>query len=124
MGIQSGISFLYNFDFGNPHIDDPMENIVSFSSVAQGDFAPSNVTTSSTRHRWRSADVLTKQEIVLKAEVKSRVDTIAILGHNFSPEAVITLQANISDNWIAPPINLRLPYSKHNIIYTNELSGS
>lgn len=118
-----GISFLYEFDLGNRHIDEPAKNILSFTSQAEGDFDISNITTESTRHRWRSASVLTAQEIVIKAERKSKLDTFAILGHNFSQNAIITLQANISNNFLAPPITQQLVWAEDNIVFANELPG-
>lgn len=119
-----GIAFFYEFDVGNKHFDNPQKNIVSWTSQAEGDFSIENITSESTRHRWRSANVLTEQVIVLKAEQASAIDTIALLGHNFSEEASIFLEANIDDNWIAPPVKIRLPWSEDNIVYYTDQIGN
>jgi hypothetical protein len=120
--MSSGISFLYSFDFGNRDVENPGSNILRVTSTAAGDFDKANLTTESTRHRWRSNDVLTLQEIVIKAEIKSKIDTFAILGHNFSSTAVVRLQGNVSDNWVAPPLNqvLVIDEDSENIIFCSD----
>src|SRR4051812_11265271 len=101
--MSQGVSFLYKFDLGNRNISQPGANILSVTSTATGDFDKANLTTESLRQVWRSASILTWQEIVIEAELSSNVDTFAILGHNFSPDAVIQIQANISNSFTAPP---------------------
>jgi len=123
MSNTQGISFLYEFDLGNKHVDDPAQNILSVTSTAPGDFDPANMTSEATRERWRSSGVLVTQEIVWKAEQASNIDTFAILGHNFSEDAVIQLQANISNNFAAPPVTINIPWRKENIVWLNELGG-
>lgn len=123
MAKTQGISFLYEFDLGNKHVDDPAQNILSVTSTAAGDFSPAHLTSESTRERWRSSEILTIQEIVIKAEQASNIDTFAILGHNLTEEAVIQLQANISNNFAAPPVTINIPWRKENIVWLNELGG-
>lgn len=119
-----GISFLYSFDLGNKHVDDPLQNIISVTSTAAGDFSPANLTSESTRERWRSASVLTIQEIIIKAELASNIDTFALIGHNLTEDAVIQLQANISNNFLAPPVTINIPWRKGVISWLNELGDT
>jgi len=119
--IGQGISFLYQFDLGNKHIINPGQNIISVTSTATGDFDKANLVTDSTRHRWRSAEILTTQEIVIKAELKSQIDTFAIIGHNLTEEAVIRLEANIDNNFLAPPFSQLIPWRKNYIVWLTEL---
>lgn len=110
---KTSIAFLYTFDLGNRHIDNPSENILSVTSTAAGDFDVSNITTESTRRKWRSATALTEQSIVIKAEKKSTIDCFAIIGHNFTDIAVVKVQANISNNFLAPPVTRYLAYNEY-----------
>jgi len=121
MSSGTGISFLHRFDFGNRDIYNPGQNILSVTSQASGDFDKLNLNTESSRHRWRSTDVLNWQEIVIKAEKVSNIDTFAIIGHNFTPDVVVQLQANISDNWLAPPVTVTIPYMRENMVWLSEL---
>lgn len=116
--MSQGISFLYEFDIGNRNIYNPGLNIISVTSQASGDFDKSNLNTESVRQTWRSSDILTWQEVVIEADVESAIDTFGILGHNFSEDAVVQLQANVSNNFVAPPITLTLPWSRQNIVNT------
>lgn len=118
MALNKSIAFLYTFDLGNRHIDNPSENILSVSSTAVGDFDVSNITTESTRRVWRSLNALTEQSIVIKAEKKTNVGVFAILGHNFTESAVVRIQANISNNFVAPPVTKVLPYNKYIMMST------
>ena len=113
MALNKSISFLYSFDVGNRHIDNPSENILSVSSTMTGDFDVSNITTESTRRVWRSADALTQQSIVIKAEKKSNIDVFAIIGHNFTDAAVVKIEANISNNFAAPPLTRVVAWNKY-----------
>ena len=119
--LGNGISFLYQFDLGNRQINNPGTNIISVTATAEGDFDKANLATDSTRHRWRSVDVLNWQEIVIQAEIVSNIDTFAILGHNLTEDAVIVLEANISNNFIAPPISVTIPWREDNIVWLSEL---
>lgn len=120
---KTGISFLYRFDLGNKHIYDASEYVVSATSQAEGDFDRTNVLTDSVRQVWRSADVLTWQEIIIRAEEVSNIDTFAILGHNFSDSAVVQLQANISNNFLAPPVTITIPWREQNMVWLEELGS-
>jgi len=119
-----GISFLHYFDLGNRDYLMPGSKILSVTSTADGDFDKSNLTTESIRHVWRSANVLASQDIVIEADQASNIDTFAILGHNFSPTAVVKIQANISDNWLAPPVSLTIPWSKGNMVLTQTFGST
>lgn len=115
---------LYRFDLGNFIRSTPGSNILSVTSTAAGDFDKSNLTTDTLRQVWRSTGVLGWQEIVIEAELSTNIDTFAILNHNLTDSAVINFQANISNNFLAPPINLFLPWNKLHIVYTNLLGQS
>lgn len=119
--MSSGISFLYRFDVGNRDIYNPGSKIVSISPTADGDFDKANLTTDSVRHVWRSASILTWQDIVIEADRESEIDTFGILGHNLSQDAVVLLQANYGNNFSAPPVSIALPWSRQNIVCTTSL---
>lgn len=119
MANTQGVSFLHEFDLGNRNVNNPGVNIISVTSTAEGDFDKANLTTESLRHVWRSEDILSYQEIVIQAELKSKIDTFAILGHNLSDEAVIEIQANVDNNFVAPPFSISVPWSEDNIVSTN-----
>jgi len=121
MATNQGISFLYSFDLGNRLVDNFGSNVIRVSSTKTGDFDKGNVTSESVREVWRSDNVLTLQEIVIKADIKSEIDTFAILGHNFSIGAVVKVEANIDDVWIAPPFSQQVVVDEevNNIILAN-----
>lgn len=123
MSTKSSISFLYSFDLGNRHVNIPQENILFVTSTAAGDFAVSNILTDSIRHKWRSTNVLVKHEIIIKAEKKSTIDCFAILGHNFSDSSIVTVQANIANNFLAPPVTKIVPYSPDNMMICTSFGG-
>lgn len=123
MALNKSISFLYSFDVGNRHINNPSENILSVTSTAAGDFDVSNITTESTRRKWRSATALTEQTIIIKAEKKTDIEVFAILGHNFTDAAVVRVQANISNNFAAPPVTMVIPWNKYIMMTANPFGG-
>lgn len=116
MSLTKSIAFLYTFDLGNRHVDNPSENILSVTSTAPGDFDVSNITTESTRRVWRSATAATEQSIIIKAEKKTDIDIFAILGHNFTESAVIKVEANISNNFLAPPVTRYLAWNEYVVV--------
>ncbi|MDZ4810759.1 MAG: hypothetical protein SGI96_21190 [Bacteroidota bacterium] len=116
-----GISFLHRFDLGNRDLVDPGSNILYVSSTAVGDFDKANLTTESVRNVWRSADILTEQEIIIRAELPSIIDTFSIIGHNLTPIAVVRLEANTSNNFVAPPVQVVIPWAKHTMVMTQNL---
>jgi hypothetical protein len=122
--MTEGISFLYEFDLGNRNLEIPGANILSVTSQAAGDFDKANLTSEPLRQTWRSDSILTWQEIVIEAEVESEIDTFAILGHNFTEDAVVQLQANIANNFAAPPVTITIPYSKLNMVHTSSLGAA
>lgn len=117
-------SALYQFDVGNYKRSTPGSNIISVTSTAAGDFDKANLTNDVLRQVWRSTGVLGWQEIIIEADQTTAIDTFAILNHNFSETAVINLQANIGNNFLAPPVNLFLPWNKLHIVYTTPLGAS
>lgn len=126
MASKNGISFLYSFDLGNKLFENFGSNILRVTSTAIGDFDKGNITRESTREVWRSDNVLVQHEIVIKAELKTQIDTFAILGHNFSPGAIVRIQANIDDVWIAPPFNqvVAVDEEVNNLVLANDGFGA
>lgn len=118
MSAGQGISFLHEFDLGNRLDENFGDNIISVTSTAPGDFDKSNLFEDSTRLRWRSVDTAT-QELVFKADLVSNIDTFAILGHNFSSSGAVKVQANVSNNFLAPPVDIAVPITPNNIIITS-----
>ena len=123
MALKSSISFLYNFDIGNRWVNEPMRNIVSYPETADGDFDPSNIFTESMRQVWRSKDCLTTKEFILKADLKSNMNCFLICGHNLSESAVVKVQANISNNFLAPPVTKVVPYNENIMGVVGEFGG-
>lgn len=123
--MKKGISFLYAFDVGNRDIENFGANVLRVTSTAQGDFDKGNITTESVKHIWRSANSLTLHEIVLKADVVAELDTFAILGHNFTGNAVVRVQGNYDDEWTAPPFNKIVPIDEdsNNLIVCDDAFG-
>lgn len=117
-------SALYQFDVGNYKRTTPGSNVISVTGTAAGDFNKANLTNDILRQVWRSEDVLDWQEIVIEADQSTAIDTFAILNHNLTESAVINLQANIGNNFLAPPVNLFLPWNKLHIVYTTALGAS
>ena len=122
--MAEGISFLYSFDVGNRNVETPAIDIVECSPTAEGDFAPENIFTDSVRHTWRTQECLTPQYIIIKAQKKTVIDTFAILGHNFSPDAIITIEANIGNNFTAPPVKFVVPAYPDNLVIAQEFDAS
>ncbi len=61
--------------------------------------------------RWRSTDP-SAQTIVVNLGSAQAVDTVAILGHNLSGSAAVTIEAHTSDSWGTPALSaITLAYS-------------
>lgn len=118
-----GFSALHNFDLGNLNRLNPGSNILSVTSTAAGDFDKANLTRDSVKQVWRSADVVSWQEIIIEAEVESDIDTFAILGHNFTETAIVQIQANISNNFLAPPVTKTMVWNEQNMVETSSFGG-
>jgi len=110
-----GISFLYSFDFGNRDVNNPGANILSVTDTAAGDFDKANLTTEPLRQVWRSANASGWKEIVIEAEVSSQIDTVALLGHNLTEDAVVQVQGDFSDAFLAPAETKTMVWSKGNM---------
>lgn len=66
--------------------------------------------------RWRST-APTAQTIVVNLGSAQAVDTVAILGHNLSGSAAVTIEAHTSDLWTAPALSaITLTYSEGAIL--------
>jgi hypothetical protein len=124
MSSQQGISFLYQFDLGNYNLTNFGANILSVTSTAAGDFDKGNLTTDILSQTWRSANTIGWQEIVIEADVQSRIDTFAILNHNLSETAIVYVQANISNNFLAPPVNFLVPYQEKHLILCQDFGAA
>lgn len=109
MPVSQGISLLHEFKLGNPNVGNPGSNILSVTSTATGDFDKVNLTTDDISRVWRSSSVLTQQEIVIKADVNTEMDTFAILNTNFTEDAIVYIEGGYNQaNWQAPPFRNRL----------------
>jgi hypothetical protein len=74
------------------------------STTAAGDFAASNVNTDIIEQVWRSSGVPSFQTLTCDTGIVQGVtiDTIAILGHNFTKSATVQVQGS-NDNFATPP---------------------
>ncbi len=118
---SAGIAFLHRIDVGTiTDPNDPAANLLSVTSTAEGDFEGWYMFNDTLRRVWRSVDT-NLQEIVIQTPDPVRIDTFAILGHNFSDLAVVTLQANSVNDFTAPPIEVNLPVSPKNMVFMNDL---
>lgn len=74
------------------------------STTAVGDFAASNVNTDIIEQVWRSSGVPSFQTLTCDTGIVQGVtiDTIAILGHNFTKSATVQVQGS-NDNFATPP---------------------
>jgi len=125
MSTTKGISFLHQFDLGNRDLVNPGQKIISVTSTAAGDFDKANMFEDSTRKIWRSAGVL-QQEIVIQADLTTQIDTFFIGGHNFTSSAVITIQANIDNNFAAPTFSqvVPVPARGKNLVLAQDFAAS
>jgi hypothetical protein len=121
MANATGIAFLHQIELGTiSDPNDPNANLLSVTSTAAGDFEGWYMFTDTIRQVWRSVDT-NLQEIVFKSDIPVRIDTLAILGHNFSNLAVVTLEANSINDFTAPPIQVNLTVSARNMVMLNDL---
>ncbi len=98
--MSTGIKYLYNFTAGDYDYTNPGSNVISVTSTAAGDHAGSNVTTPALRETWRSTDASSWQEIVIKStDTVTIADTFAILNHNLTSLAVVTLQGSMTTDF-------------------------
>jgi hypothetical protein len=86
------------------------------SSQAAGDFDPVNLNTDIVEQVWRSTSTGT-QILTCDAQNAVLVDTLAILNHNFSRGAIITLQASNESDFSVIDINESLQYTDTNIFW-------
>lgn len=109
-----GIKFLYSFSIGEQNPTFPGLNIISVTSTAAGDHDKKNLTTTPLRETWRSASILTTQEIIIEANDLTTVpDVFAILNHNLTNLAVVQIQGSLADpTFAAPAFTLSMPYNK------------
>ncbi len=120
-----GIKFLHEFSIGAYNLMNPGDNVISVTGTAPGDFSKTNLTTTALRESWRSAAVDVVQRIVIQANnTANPIDCFAILNHNFTEDAIITLQANTVDNWSAPPFSHVLAWNEKHIIYNAQANSA
>jgi len=60
--------------------------------------------------RWRST-AATAQTVVVDLGSAQDVDTMAVLGHNLSGSAAVTVEAHTSDSWGSPSFTTSMTYS-------------
>lgn len=71
--------------------------------------------------KWRATDCAS-ENVVIDLESALDVDTVCIIGHNFSEDATVTIQANSSDAWGAPPVDEEVDWKEGIIVL--ELSAA
>ena len=121
MATQKGITFLHKITVGTiPDPNNPAQNFLSATSTAAGDFAGEFMFTDTLRQVWRSTDT-TQQEIVIQSDFPVRIDTFAILGHNFSSNAVVTFEANSVNDFSSPPISVNMTVTERNMVLLQDL---
>lgn len=121
MAVTEGIKFLYQFSLGEYDITNPGDNVISVTSTAAGDHDKKNLTTTILRETWRSSGV-GLQEIVIQAnDTSEAIDTFAILNHNFTDLATVTLQANTVNNFSSPPVSLTIPWNEKHMVLLQDL---
>lgn len=124
MAATVGIKFLYQFTVGEYDYVNPGSNIISVTSQASGDHDKVNLTTNPLRQTWRSADLGT-QEIVIAANDTNFVpDVFAILGHNFSEDAVVILYASFTNNFTVPALTLPFTWNEKHMVINASLGSA
>lgn len=68
-------------------------------------FHPDGLVDGNRDTEWRSDDVADAVNLVVDLGSAQACDVIAILDHNFSASATVTIQANSSDSWGAAPLS-------------------
>ncbi len=120
--MADGIKFLFEFSVGAPDPINPGVNVLSVTSTAAGDFNKANLTSNPLRETWRSADVDVAQEIILEAnDLDTIVNVFAILNHNLSDTAVVTLKANISNSWAVPAFSSTFVWAEKHLVLLEDL---
>jgi hypothetical protein len=89
------------------------------SSTASGDFSVLNVNTDIVEQQWRSAPTVTSANLTCDTEVPQGVflDTLAILNHNLTKSASITLQGSNDAGFATIGVTLALTSALTNIYY-------
>lgn len=119
-----GVSFLYTFTLGELNAANPGVNVISVSSTASGDHDKANLTTTPLRQTWRSATVTTPQQIVMQANDTTIVpDTFLILNHNFSSNAVVSIECANTTNF-AGSLKLFFVWNPKHMILTSDVGST
>jgi hypothetical protein len=117
----NGIRFLYQFSVGEYNYQNPGVNVVSVTSTAAGDHDKVNLTTSPLRQTWRSTDT-TNQEIVIQAnDTTVTPDIFAILNHNLTEDAVVTLQCAYTNDFSAPALTVPFIWNEKHMAIVQDL---
>lgn len=122
--MAEGARFLYQFALANYDSSNPGSNIISVTSTATGDFSKTNLTTNSLREKWRSSGVAVQRIVIQASDTDNAIDTFAILNHNFSSTAVITLEGNTSDSWGVPAVSVTIPWAKKHIVLMQAMASA
>lgn len=89
------------------------------TSTAAGDFTPFNLNTDIVEQRWQSAASVTTATLSCDTEIAqgTSIDTLAILDHNFTSSAVVTLEG--ADNGAFSPTATSIPltWTRGNLWY-------
>lgn len=112
-----GVRFLNSFTLGNYNLNNPGANIISVTSQSSGDHIPEYLTTTPLRETYRTATAATMQSIVIKTDDTTTVpDCFAILNHNFSETAVVTLQGSQTIDFTTPAFSIPFSYNEGNMV--------
>ena len=122
--MAQGIRFLHNFSVGQDSVDNPGVYVLSATSEAVGDFGKENLVTAPLREIWRSTDAASQSIVIQANNTAENIDTFAILNHNLSDAAVVTLKANTVNNFSSPPFSVTLAWREKHIIYTEDLGDN
>lgn len=79
-------------------------------------FHPDGLVDGNRDTEWRSLDVADAINIVADLGSAQTVDAVALLDHNFSSGATITLEANTTDSWGAVPLSESLTWQSGKIL--------
>jgi hypothetical protein len=120
MADTSGIKFLFRFSVGEYDQLNPGDNVISVTSQAAGDHDKKNLTTTALRETWRSAGVGT-QEIVIQAnDLTDAPDVFAILNHNLTEDAVVTLYGSTTNNFASPALTISFTWHEKHMVITQD----
>lgn len=119
--MSQGIRFLSRFSLGSDDLNAPGLYVISATTTADGDFNKRNLVTNSLREKWRSGSIVSPgyNALVIEAnDLTDPIDTFALLNHNLSEDAVITLKGSSTTDFTSAPFSVTLEWNEKNIVWT------